>query len=330
MSRPRKHRSNLPPCVYLKHGAFFYVKGGKWQRIGVNLAEALAAYAAIVEAPKGGMVGLIDSVLAEITPTLARSTVEQYGVAARKLKKILAEFSPEQVKSRHIAGIKDAMRDTPNMANRCISFLRVVFGKALERQLVDSNPCYGVKRHVEQKRDRYIGDDELQQIYLIAGERLKVIIGLLYYTGQRIEDVLSLKRSDLNDVGIDFEPQKTKRKTQAKITVKWTSPLREVVERAKALGPKGAAAIALVPGRAGKPADYRTVSLQWSEACKAAGVVDAHIHDIRAKSLTDADSEGLNATALAAHSSPAMTQRYIRRRKAKVVDGPNIRQALDA
>lgn len=326
MSRPRKHRSNLPPCVYQKHGAFHYVKGGKWSRIGSTLAEALANYAALIETPKGGMEGLIDAALADMTPRLAKNTRDQYRLAAGRLKDILKEFSPEQVRPKHIAGIKVAMAKTPAMANRCISFLRVVFQYALEQQLVETNPCLGVKRHVEEQRGRYITDDELARIYAASGERLKIIISLLYYTGQRVNDVLKLNRADCSDEGIRFKQQKTK----AMVTIAWTPALRATVARAKALGPRDAISFALIPGRFGKPANYTSVSLQWREALAAAGVTDAHIHDLRAKSLTDAKGEGKNAQALAGHTSAAMTARYIRKLESPLVDGPNIRQALDA
>lgn len=318
MSRARKHRSNLPPCVYQKHGAFFYVKANRWQRIGSTMSEALQNYAGIIEKPKGGMAVLIDSVLASESPRLAKATVEQYEVAARKLKPILEEFAPHQVKQMHIAGIKDALSATPNMANRCVSFLRLVFAKALERQLVESNPCLGILRHTEKKRDRYLTDDELARIYVVAGERLKVVIALLYYSGQRVNDVLKLNRADCHETGLSFRQQKTK----TKLTVKWNKGLLDAVERAKSLGPKDAIAFALVPGRGGKPADYRSVSLQWQTACESAGVADAHIHDIRAKSLTDARRDGFDATKLAGHTSAAMTERYIRLRESPTVEGP--------
>lgn len=318
MSRPRKHRSNLPPCVYQKHGAFWLVKRNKWTKLGVDFGAAMAAYGAMFAAPTGGMPALIERVLTSITPKLAKSTVEQYHVAARKLKEIMAEFSPEQVRPKHVAGIKVSMADTPAMANRCLSFLRVVFNHAVEQQLVESNPCLGVMRHVEAKRDRYITDDELARVYLRAGERLKVIIALLYYSGQRVNDVLKLNRADCGADGVSFRQAKTK----TKLTVKWNPGLTAAVERAKRLGPRDAIAFALVPGRAGKSADYRSVSLQWQTACTAASVPDAHIHDLRAKSLTDAKRDGFNATSLAGHTSPAMTERYLRLRESPLVDGP--------
>lgn len=46
------------------------------------------------------------------------------------------------------------------------------------------------------------------------------------------------------------------------------------------------------------------------------------IHDIRAKSGTDADHEGKDPQRLLGHCSPQMTKRYLRGREVKVVEGP--------
>src|SRR6266853_2263407 len=54
---------------------------------------------------------------------------------------------------------------------------------------------------------------------------------------------------------------------------------------------------------------------------------DAHIHDLRAMAITAAKAQGLDAQALAGHTSPAMTRRYLRSKEVPVVDSP-IRQSL--
>jgi integrase len=319
--RPRKHQRDLPACVYHKHGAFWFVKKGRWVRLADNRLDALEAYARLADSPKGEMSELIDAALAA-KKNLAPSTRRGYEVAARKLKKMLVEFSPHQVQGKTVAAIKRDLADTPNMANRCLSVLRVVFQYAVEEQIVPSNPCIGIERHEERKRDRYITDAEYVAIWEKAGDRLRVIIDLAYFTGQRIGDVLAIRRADLTDEGIRFRQGKTR----TTLTVAWTPPLEDAVARAKALN-RSVAAFTLLHNRRGKAPDYRTVRDQWDNAVTAAGVTDAHIHDLRAKALTDAKREGKDATALAGHASAAMTDRYIRLRESPVVQGPSIRQS---
>lgn len=323
----RQTDKHLPPCVYRKHGGFYLVKANKWSRLGTTLAESLAEYARIHEAPKGGMVGLIDKVLGIVRPKLSAATVASYGSAARILKRMLVDFAPEQVKAKHVAGIKVALVASPCMANRCLTVLSVVFAHAVEWQLVDSNPCLGVHRLAEGKRTRYITDDELRAIHTASGPRLRVIVELLYLTAQRVSDVLAIRRADLSDAGIAF----AQKKTGTRLTVPWSPDLRAAVDSARALFPS-AISLTLLRGTGGRVPHYRSVSHQWAAACKAAGVADAHIHDVRAKSLTDAKRAGKDATALAGHASAAMTARYIRLRESPICEGPGgfLRQPLDA
>ena len=170
------------PCVYLKHGAYWLVKRGKWTRIGTTLAEALSEYGRLESAPRGGMPALIAKVYAHHAPKLAKSTRDQYAQAADILARKLAQFAPDEVRGKHVAAIKVSMSDTPNMANRALSFLRTVFSYAVEWQLIDSNPCTGVKRFPEAKRKRYITDAEWWAVHAAAGPRLRAIMRLQYLT----------------------------------------------------------------------------------------------------------------------------------------------------
>jgi integrase len=317
--RPRKHNRELPPCVYLRHGSYYLVRKGKWERLGNDLSTALAEYGRRLEPPRGAMAALIDEALPVITKGKAKSTQDQYTAAAGKLKGILEEFSPEQVLPKHVARIKRAMADTPNMANRCLTVLRLVFEYAVDEQIVDSNPAVGIKRLDEAERERLISPGEYEAIYEAAGPRLRIIMDLLVLTGQRVTDVLGIGYSDLKDDGIYFR----QRKTDARLVVNWTPELRAVVELAKGLRGK-VQSMTLLQGRKGKPVDYKTVQEQWTEACRKAGVEDAELRDLRAMAATIAEEQAKNPTALLGHTSPAMTARYLRSKKIPRVDGPSI------
>lgn len=325
MSRRRTTDKHLPPCVYHKHGAFWLVKRGKWEKLAATLPEALAEYARRTQTHgSGSMPELIERVLAHHSQKLAPNTQSQYRIAGEKLKKFMAEFSPEQVKPKHVAAIKLHLADTPNMANRVLSVLRIVFQYAVEWQLCESNPCVGIKRHDEAKRTRYITDAEYAAIYAVAPPRLQVIMDLLYLTGQRIGDVLCIRYADITQDGIAF----TQQKTNARLVLNWSPDLREVVERARTLN-GNLRALTLLHNRRGKTPDYSSTKIQWNHACEKAGVKDAHIHDLRAKSLTDAKQQGFNPQTLAGHTNEAMTDRYIRLRETPQADGPKMARILD-
>ncbi|WP_348995566.1 tyrosine-type recombinase/integrase [Achromobacter sp. HNDS-1] len=268
---------------------------------------------------------LVEKVLTHVSPKLSKNTIHQYKIAAARIKDAFAEFAPDQIRPKHVAALKMDMADTPNMANRVLSFLKTVFAHAVEWQLVDSNPCVGIRRHAEGKRQRYITDDEYAAIYAKANPRMQVIMDLLYLTGQRVGDVLAIKRSDMNDDGIAFDQEKT----GAKLLVRWTPELRDAIARANALNGNVLGQTLFRTRSHGKSApSYGTTRDRWREAVEAAGVEDANIHDLRAKSLTDAKRQGKDAQMLAGHTSPAMTDRYIRLREMPIVEGPTFsRQA---
>lgn len=315
--------------MYPKHGAYWYVKNGKWTRLPSTgpstLASALEAYAALVETPKGGMPALIDEALVVIGKRVAASTAGQYEDAAKILKRKLVQFAPGQVRPVHVVALRQSLVNTPNMANRCLSVLRSVFDYALEQQRIESNPAIGVKRLKEKKRDRLITPQEYVAIYAKAGPRLQVIMDLCIRTGQRITAVLRIRRTDLTEEGIRFG----RHKTDGKGVTAWTPELRAVVERAKALNGNIRSLTTLLRNKRGKAPDYRTVRDQWDEAVKAAGVTDAHLHDLRAVAATWAKRQGLNPTALLMHSSPAQTERYLRGREEPVIEGPSFGHLID-
>jgi integrase len=330
MGRPRKHQTHLPPCVYKSHGAYFLVKRGRWELLGHDLSNALAEYGRRLEEPKGGCSELIDAAFDAMKrrePPLARNTLDQYAIAARRLKAILREFAPSQVKPKHVAAIKLKLAATPNMTNRLLSFGRQVFDFALENQLIDANPFVGIKRHFEQKRERLISQNEFDAIYAHAGPRLQAIMDLLFLTAQRIEDVLNVRLRDVTDEGIAFK----QRKTGVRLVVRWSPELRAVVDRAKSLG-GNVRALTLLQNRRGKAPDYRTVLAQWHRARRLAGVEDATPHDLRAMALTAMEKQGgaKAAQAVAGHTSGAQTARYLRARQVPVVDGPTMPRVLGA
>lgn len=207
--RPRKTQRNLPPCVYQKHGAYWYVKDGKWTRLAPDLPSALLRYAALAAPKDSGMASLIETAHIEIVRNVKPNTASQYDQCRRVLKDMLVDFAPDQVRGADVAQVKAAYVDRPNMGNRILSYLRLVFSYGVERGIVESNPCIGIKRHAEAKRRRYLSDAEFQAIYRAASESLQPIMMVAYLAGQRIGDILKIRLADVSADGIYFEQEKT-------------------------------------------------------------------------------------------------------------------------
>jgi integrase len=324
MSRPRKADRHLPPCVHQRHGAYYFVKKGKWTRLGATLTESMIEYSRIVGTPSGGMSDLIDrayeAACKDKQRKLSDSTKRQYKYNAGHLRRKLAEFDPQQVKPKHVAQLRAEYHDKPNMGNQLVSFLKVVFDYALQWGEVESNPCIGSKRQIEDKRGRYLTDAEYQAIRAHAEPRMQIIMDVCFLTGQRISDVLKIRLSDITPDGLAF----TQQKTGKRLVVAWSKDLHAAVDAAKEL----------TRGRIIKPTTlfcttggtapgYSYVRVQWAKACALAGVTNANLHDLRAKSGTDAEKQGMDPTALLGHSDKKQTETYLRDRQIPVVTGPS-------
>jgi len=316
--RPRKQDRHLPACLYLKHGSYWLVKKGKWTNLGKDYSEALQEYARLQAQPtqkKNGMPELIDNVLAVHLKGKAKSTRNGYTRLAERLKTILAEFEPAQVKPKHIAAIKTSLAAIPSQANTSLSLLRVIFNYALEWGLVESNPCIGIRRHKEHPRTRYITHDEFNALLNHLSEPMQNLFTLVYLTGQRIGDVLRLKQSDISEAGIRF----TQQKTGAKLLITLTPDISEVLASLK---PNAQGHLFCL--KHGRAMSYKAAWEAYNQARKAADVQGVTIHDLRAKSLTDADDEGKNAQKLGGHKSAGTTRIYLRSRKITQANAPTL------
>ena len=320
--RPRKKDKHLPSCVFLRSGAYYYVKANKWTHLGHSLPDALKAYAGILSTPTERMPALLDRYLKDID--VAPNTLKLYKSAVKKLSDIFQDFAPHQVTARDMMTVMHKLKSTPGMAN----IMRVVMIGAMDlafiEQLVDRNVIRDSKKIPMPKRDRYITDSEFSAIYRIASPNTQVIMDLCYLTGQRIGDVLSIRYSDLTDEGIEIVQQKTKHR----MLIEWSDDLRRVVERAKRFHAsiKG---LTLLHTRSGDQIPYGTVVSAWKLACKKAGVLDAHIHDIRAKAATDSHTDGLDSKTLLGHQSESVHNRYLRSKETPTVKALSFRKGKE-
>ena len=283
-----------------------------------DYCEALNRYGAITS-PKGGMDDLVNKVMAVIKENIKPRTFAQYTLAANRIKEVFIDFSPDQIDSTHVAEFLDHYRDTPNMANRMRTVLKIVFSHGIRWGQAKYNPVIAVERFKEAKRTRYITDAEYKKIRANATpEHVPLIIDMCYLTGQRIGDVLTIKRGDITKEGIIFEQEKT----GVKLMVKMSAEMKELINKAKSL--HSVEGMNLFHTRQGKPHSYYAVRDGFKRACNKAGVENVKIHDIRAKAITDAKREGKDPQLLAGHSNPEMTKRYIRDRETLLVEGPKL------
>jgi integrase len=106
-------------------------------------------------------------------------------------------------------------RNAPVMANRTRALLSSIFNFGVERELVQSSPCYGLKKKFKEKsKDRFLSDSEIKAIWIqFEKESLETRAALQFIllTAQRPGEVMTAKWSDIgNDNSWRLSSEKTK------------------------------------------------------------------------------------------------------------------------
>ncbi len=295
--------------MHYKHGAYWYVHRNRWQRIGHTYNAALRGYAGLQERD-GTMPRLIHQTYAVYAArakagTLRPSTLKSYNVVKPKLLEVFAAIDPPDVTPSHIRQfLAHCYTSKPGTANRALAILREAFNTGMEQGLCDFNPAAQVKRKPQAKRTRRLTDAEFKAIRQCARGQMPLIMDVLYYTGQRIGDVLKIKQGDITGGVIHIVQQKTGKA----IDIEIGPDLDVAIAKARS----GPVTGMWLFSRRGKPLPYSTVHSAYQTACKRAGVTGTTIHDIRAKTITDLTLRGEDPQALAGHTDAKMTADYVR------------------
>ena len=107
-------------------------------------------------------------------------------------------------------------------------------------------------------------------------------------------------------------------KTGARQAFELTDHLRTLLDRAKALQSR-VGSLYVLCDRGGGQLKKKTLWRYWVRACEAAGVKDAHFHDLRAAGATEMDRRGGDAQKFPGHRTRQTTEVYLRDRRLNVV-----------
>lgn len=333
-TKPSKYQ--LPPRVYEHHGAFRYVpRGGSPIHLGRDYGEAMRKWANIVQPAEqvGTVASLIDWYLTEVAPKKAPRTYRDNLQEAVYLKKGLGHIPYTHLKPHHVAQYRDTRGETaPIRANREKALLSHVYTKAMERGMVDFNPCRGVKRNPEKRRERMIEDHEYRAVYELAEASVKRLMTLIYRTCQRPEDLI--KCGPINLKKIDHEGREVRvlrinqGKTGKTVDIILAGELERLVDehfRATTVWPS------FVHTRAGKRYTYSGLVAMFRRYVQKAGLSDFGIYDIKGKGATDMYRAGVpieRIQQLLGHESVTTTEVYLKARLPDVAM-PNMREIAE-
>lgn len=323
MGRRRSVNKHLPANMQLKHGAYYFVKAGKWTRLADSYGPALVEYAKYVGSRpevlkvKDALWGAIEHARTRKHKAPASpATLVSYRHSAARLERDFGHMALEDLEPEHV--VRYVVNGGTVQHNRDKALLSIAYTYArVLGGYRGPDPTKGLQVRVEEKpRDRYVTDAELDKIISVASPKLACIARFIELTGMRQGDALRVKVADLDDDGFTYYNSKSKRWQG----LEWSPELRTCVADAKRLW-RGFGRVWLFESKPkGKHASrglgpYTPSGLRalWRVARTKAGLQDVRLHDLRAKSASDAGSDE-EARQRLGHADGKVTRRHYRRK----------------
>lgn len=340
--------------VFESHGRYYRLMRQDGRKVWMPLSRVSDGLSALYQAladlhappPADGIRALIESWEGAELPRLAGKTQADARRINAAIGAAFAEFRAGDVGTPDVVQYLADYRDRPRTHNAHRAQVRELmrYAELLGWRAPGSNPTAAIRTMSTPARTRYITDSELRRIKVAAmrgrdglmtdsGPMLCGVIDLLYLTAQPIGDVLGMDASDANGPVLRFQRSKVAGSTGASVRIGITPKLRAVLDRLLAIRRHVASDVmarrnrptisaGLVVTTHGERARYDGIKSAWARACDRAGVADAHIHDIRAKALTDIErTRGMRAARVAGqHATEAQTADYVRAREAEIVE----------
>ena len=190
-------------------------------------------------------------------------------------KKKLSAITRKDVAALHARIGKTA----PTAANRVLSLLSSVFGRAIEFDLwAGANPCTGVRKFPEQSRDRFLSGDELRRFFEALeqepNDTARDFFTVALLTGARRANVLEMKWPDLDLDAATWRIGRTKNGTPQ--TVALVEPVVDLLRERR----RQATSVFVFSGT-GKTGHYMEPKRAWKTLLKRAGIEGARVHDLR-------------------------------------------------
>lgn len=313
VGKTRKTNKHLPRRMYWKNGGYRYVDHkNKWHTLGSDYAEALKVYATFHEKASGETIGaLITSYEVEVLPKQAPDTIIARKKEFVKVRLVFGEMPPAELQA------SDAWqffqdRGANRTARKEVSALSAVMSWARRMGLggVKWNPLLKVGFPTSKPRDRYVTDEEFVAVRDCAPPMVRYAMNISLITGARQKDILRLDRKQVAAGLLRVRQSKTGKRIDYPVA----GSLEENIEAALKVSPQVRQFV--IVNREGKPYTRDGFQTQWKRAMTKAFPDKADrftFHDIRAKSLSDADTTE-DARIRAGHSDSEITEKVYRRK----------------
>lgn len=133
-----------------------------------------------------------------------RSIAEDQRILEKDLLPAWEKMKAADIKRRHVINLLDDIAERgPVMANRTLALASTIFNVACDRELVDNNPCYRIKKPggKEDSRDRVLSEEEVRAVWMAfynLRPKMKYLMQMRMLTGQRGGEVCSMSWADID------------------------------------------------------------------------------------------------------------------------------------
>lgn len=255
---------------------------------------------------------------AHAKPSYVRSVEQLRRTMIRRIGDVrLSELTRRRVLEWH----QRCGEKAPIAANRALAVLSKACALAVQWDLLRDNPCRGISRYRENKKERFLSDDEYAAVFTAieaaqATEDPWILSALTFalLTGWRRGEIAGLRWDELDLPNQVARLKETK--TGAKVLPLGADAirlLRDLPRLGAFVFPRKRAANADVHERIDAPLHPSTLTHAWSRIRKDAGVNDVRLHDLRHSFASVGARSGLSLIVigrLLGHSSTQTTARY--------------------
>ena len=129
----------------------------------------------------------------------AAATKKNYSIYLAKANELIRSKSGESPPAKWIVkadvlALQDRLADTPGAANQTVRAIGALYKWAKDRHGLTENPAHGVKLFPATPHEPW-PESLLEEA--LADPQVGMAVALLYFTGQRIDDTISMKWSDI-------------------------------------------------------------------------------------------------------------------------------------
>ena len=245
-----------------------------------------------------------------------RTATEYERLLRRHAVPALGDRPIDAIDRAAIAKLHHSLAATPRQANLLLSVLSKLMGWAAKRGLLPSevNPCRGIDRYKENKRERFLSAAELSRLgdALREAEQEKTLspyataaIRLLLLTGARLSEILTLK---WDYVDPDNRQLRLPRSKTGPKSIYLTTAVEDILQSLPRVKGNPFVVVGEKPGT-------HLVNLQkpWDRIRARAGLEDVRLHDLRHSYASVGATSGLSLLfvgKLLGHTQASTTQRY--------------------